>query len=799
MKDALINARILILMLLAIVPPGFAIAQEGWPVRFSIGEENYQLFAPQPESMNGNRFTARAAISMQRAQDAQPVFGAIWGDGKLELDRGSRLGRLIEFKVTDARFPGVDDTQELARLRQALSEAIPANAPPISMDWLVAALEEEQQASDQYVNDPPEIIYRDTPSALVFIDGDPLYEQLDATVPAGGDPLYNPRSQERIDRVVNTPFMILRLQNGAHYLHGSGMWFRSRSLDGPWQRDDNVPQELVRIADHFDESAALTTDDRPSRQTPEIIIRYAPAELIDVAGAPDLQPVQSTSLLTLTNTSRSIFMDIATQDYYFLASGRWFRSKDLRNGPWTFVPADKLPEEFRKIPEGSNRDVVLAHVAGTDAAREAARDASIPQTARVDRNNVDLRVTYEGAPTFERIQSTNVEYALNANTDVLRINGRYHVCDNGVWYEGSTPDGPWQVSTQVPEEVQSIPPSSPVYNVRYVYIYDHTPDVVYVGYTPGYLGSFVQHGVVIYGTGFYYQPWGGFWRPRPWTWGWNMYYDPWFGWGMGWGWGYGWVYPGWAMWRPYPYAWGWWGPYAWHPPCCYQPTNTVYGHRPSLTGGGRSGRSASQDVGRMAMSDDLYASTDRAGVTPTRVDRASAKAEQAATPVRQRGTSDHFTDAAGNVYRLDGDRTQRYENGGWSRLPGPEAPAGRAPTEQRQRPTRDQQTGHDRPIASPGSDRPIDQQTPSRTRSTEPYRIQRDRQRGIERQRSFEQRSPTRPPVKVTPRGGSRPSGVSPGRSPGRSPGGSVSPGGGGRSGGGSSPAPSRGGGGRNR
>src|SRR5690606_23844828 len=137
---------------------------------------------------------------------------------------------------------------------------------------------------------------------------------------------------------------------------------------------------------------------------------------------------------------RSVFMDISSQEYFFLASGRWFKTRDLSSGSWTFVPSDQLPEEFKAIPVGGDRDMVLAHVARTDAAREAARDASIPQTAKVDRRTASVEVTYEGSPEFERIAGTNVEYALYANTDVLRINGRYHVCDQGVWYEGDTPD-----------------------------------------------------------------------------------------------------------------------------------------------------------------------------------------------------------------------------------------------------------------------------------------------------------------------------------------------------------------------
>ena len=45
--------------------------------------------------------------------------------------------------------------------------------------------------------------------------------------------------------------------------------------------------------------------------------------------------------------------------------------------------------------------------------------------------------------------------------------------------------GPWAVSTDRPDEVDRIPPNSPAYNTKYVYIYDVAPDYVYMGYTPG--------------------------------------------------------------------------------------------------------------------------------------------------------------------------------------------------------------------------------------------------------------------------------------------------------------------------
>ena len=51
--------------------------------------------------------------------------------------------------------------------------------------------------------------------------------------------------------------------------------------------------------------------------------------------------------------------------------------------------------------------------------------------------------------------------------------------------------------------------------VTYVKVYDSTPEYVVVGYTPGYSGAYVRTAVVVYGTGYYYQPWIGSLLVRP--------------------------------------------------------------------------------------------------------------------------------------------------------------------------------------------------------------------------------------------------------------------------------------------
>ena len=129
-----------------------------------------------------------------------------------------------------------------------------------------------------------------------------------------------------------------------------------------------------------------------------------------------------------------------------------------------------------------------------------------------------------------------MQYAVNTDAEVILADGRYYACDQGVWYVADSPDGPWQVSETRPLGVDDIPPSCPVYDTRYVYIYDTTPSYIYMGYLPGYLGCYPYYGTVVYGTGYRYRPWHGrrHYYPRPCTWGFLPRYNPWLGrWGFG--------------------------------------------------------------------------------------------------------------------------------------------------------------------------------------------------------------------------------------------------------------------------
>jgi hypothetical protein len=499
---------------------------------------------------------------------SDPIFGAFWWEASVS-DNG-KLVRIQSLQVNNIKFPdGVDDAAT-ADIKSKLESAIPEMSISIAKDDIDNSLNNTQQQeklSSGFNNAPPKVIYTTKPSMLVLIDGQPKLQR---------------NATYGVDAVVNSPFTIVKNNDGRFYLYGGKLWYSAAAATGPYSYVSNVPDNLQQIetavknsknnsgnsnnSNNNDET--VTTN---SNVVPEIIVSTEPAELIQSDGEANFAPVENTGLLYVKNSSNDIFMDVNSQQYYVLLSGRWYRSPSIKS-QWQYIGADKLPGDFAKIPAGSTKDNVLASVAGTDEANEAIMDAAVPQTAKVDRRTASASVTYDGDPEFENINGTRLQYAVNASITVMRLDGVYYAVDNGVWFQSNRPTGPWEVSTSRPDDVDRIPPSSPAYNTKYVYVYDVTPDYVYMGYTPGYLNTYVYGPTIVYGTGYYYRPWyRNYYYARPFTWGFSMNYTPWYGWGFGGGFGYSWFDIGFGFnsWWGTGYRYGgWWGPSFYRPANC---------------------------------------------------------------------------------------------------------------------------------------------------------------------------------------------------------------------------------------
>lgn len=522
-------------------------AQTDWPKEIPLETGGrLVLYQLQPETITGNRLTARAAFSVREKRDDEPIFGALWLNAILNTDKAERRATLENIQLTEAKFPAEENQFQAETLRTILQRELPKWKLAIPLDELITTMDGTKLGNkDQFKNDPPEIMYSQQPTTLVVIDGEPFIK---------------PDTQLGVNRVLNTPFLLIQQPNdNLFYLYASPFWYQSTAILTGWTPVSKLPGWLKRLTRKIkkqekenQEIPVEDSDEEPVEPT-TIVVRTKPTELIQSVGQAQLAPIQGTNLLYMVNTEDAVFMDISSQRYYVVLSGRWYNAASL-NGSWQYIPADSLPADFARIPEGSAKDEVLAYVPGTEAAREAIQDAQIPQTAKVDRKKATCTVTYDGVPQFEPIEGTNLSVAVNASNPVLRANANYYCVEDGVWFIAANPAGPWVVSVERPNDVDRIPPSSSAYPVKYVYIYDVGPDYVYMGYTAGYSGCYVYGTTILFGTGYYYRPWyGNIYFPRPFTWGFSLHYNPWVGWHFGLG-------PGWFSFSPWVNFWRWWAP-----------------------------------------------------------------------------------------------------------------------------------------------------------------------------------------------------------------------------------------------
>lgn len=565
-------------------PPAAPIGTEGggdWPRVYVIGNTTNTVYQPQIESWDGYNLVARNAVAVQTADQPQPVYGVMHVKANTIVNKTERLVDIQNVRVVSADFPSAPDRQEeyLADLRLSF----PQEFQNIPLDHLTAGLavaQEQQKAATQPLdNTPPQIIFANRPSVLVYVDGAPAFRPVPGT---------------DLSRVINTRVLLLKdNQSGNLYLHVLNGYLSAPALNGPWQIAAPPPGATVaendaRQSQHVDLLAGQSgsTTQSPPQLTPDsaptVYVSTRPAELITFDGQPDYVPIPGTPLLWVNNTTADVFKSLADQNNYVLISGRWYRSPSL-NGPWQFLPADQLPADFAQIPDSSPKENVKASIAGTPQAQEAVIENSIPQSTQVAVNTQIQPPQFDNQPQIAPITGTSLSYVVNSDTPIIEVNPQsWYSCQNGVWYTSGSVNGPWAVANYVPPVIYSIPPSSPLYYVTFVHIYSSTPQYVNEGYTPGYMGAMVApDNTVVYGTGYNYQPWiGSVWFGPPVTWGFGcgLAWTPWFGWdftfGLGWSWGFNdrdfWCHPPSPWWGPYGHwgraSWGRmpaWGPGGW--------------------------------------------------------------------------------------------------------------------------------------------------------------------------------------------------------------------------------------------
>jgi hypothetical protein len=503
----------------------------GWPRQIISNGTKLVYYQPQiDEWRNYAVLDGRVAFALT-PKGGTEVHGVASVSCETVADKETHTAILKKINVTSVRFPSLEEGK-VSQIETLFRSIFPKSGEEISIERVLADLKDKNIAAKTVVvkNDPPPIFYTTSDAILLIVQGEPAL---------------SPISKTDLQFLINANWDVFyEKSKKAYFLLKEDTWLTANELKGPWSVTAALPKDMSKLpaGENFDDVKKMIPPKNKTGKAPQVFFSEKPAELIAVKGTPVYTAIPGTNLLYIANTESDVFIDNTTKEYFVLLSGRWFSTTDMK-GPWTYA-GDKLPKDFEKIPDSSDKAHVLASVPGTEEASDAVLMAQIPTTAIIDKAAAEAKakVMYDGGKsTFKKIDGTDMEYATNTQEKVIKSGDLYYLCFQAVWFMSKSPDGPWKTATTIPAEIYTIPPSSPVYNVTYVTQTEASETTVESNVGAGYFGAFIiTVGVaacIAYGTGWFYPPYM-FWvpgmlypyyRPYPFTYGAGFVYNPWTG------------------------------------------------------------------------------------------------------------------------------------------------------------------------------------------------------------------------------------------------------------------------------
>jgi hypothetical protein len=509
-----------------------------WPREHFQDGNQLIVYHPQVDDWkNFQDLSWRMAISMT-PKSGKTVVGVVEMKGTTSIDNVAKLVNISNPQVTGTDFPSLDKATA-DKMEQLFKTFVPPTFSISLYNLIASTPKKETPAGVQLNNEPPKIFAGFQPSILLSVNGEPVLSEVPNT---------------NLKFVVNTQWPLFFDQgNSAYYVAVGQQWLTASSLEGQWSPTKKLPADMSKVPQDKQWSALkkfIPPAANPKGAAPNVFYSDKPAEVILFDGQPAYAQIPDTQLEYATNTNSVVFVYKPTQQFYYLTAGRWFSAPDLK-GPWTYATPD-LPADFTKIPPSSPASGILASVPGTEEAKDAVLLAQVPTTMTVNAKEAatKVKVDYVGEPKFEPIKGTSMEYATNTQDKVIKIGDVYYLCLQGVWFMSPDSTGPWTTCTSVPQEIYTIPSSSPVYNVTYVTQTGNPDGTVTSNYTAGYLGTFIlgaaTGAILADGSGYWWPPYcyGGFYNPWPatycgayWGYGYHPYATPYYDYNTG---AYGW-------------------------------------------------------------------------------------------------------------------------------------------------------------------------------------------------------------------------------------------------------------------
>lgn len=555
-----------------------------WPQSATKDGIVYTVDKPSFTSVDGAqvKMTAPLQVTMD---DGSMMSGSVEVSATIapsDKDGDVELNRMV---VVSASLDGADDT---AKVQAALNTLLEKAALTVARATIVQDMDIEPVTTPGLSHAPPVIRVVEKPTVLLSIDGPPHSLPLGST---------------GWRYVTNTPFIVLLDPNSSWFLRlGQSDWRGARMINGPWQPVPAPPVEVVATlgtppqlppdVQRDQANAAKSQAATKAAVPPDVLVATQPTVLISLNGPPQLAAVCD-GVQGASNTNGVLLRTAAPDQWWTLASGRWFAAAAL-SGPWTYVAPGDLPKAFANLPATGQYTGALASVPNTTAAKEAVLANAEMRTVTIERAQATCGVTIQGQPNLAPIGGTALLFVTNASLPLVKSGQTYYCCDSAAWFSAPNVSGPWTLCDAVPDDVYKIPPSCPIFACTFVEVLGSTATSVSFGFTPGYMGTYMQDGTVVYGTGYAYKPadlGGGATQTYPTTYGSDPGYDPdsgtfapptadtyidsypavqpiylssgYCGWGWcgGWtsSWGYGWG--NWGYWNHWDRYWNNWHPY----------------------------------------------------------------------------------------------------------------------------------------------------------------------------------------------------------------------------------------------
>ena len=340
------------------VPADEAVASQSqlWPSRFHVGDDAFTVYPLQLERWERNRLDGRAAVAVQAAGADRPLFGVVSVSARTDVDPSSGMVTVHDIEASAGRFPtaGAHTAGYIDAVRRHLSML----TWQVSLDRLQADLAIDQSVehsqSQPLRNDPPPIVYVQSPTILVPIDGEPVLREVDDL---------------GLRRILNTrALMVLDERTNRYFLYIAGYWMEAPALDGRWTEAQVRPMALDAAKQQAEAEGTvdlLEDEASASPRAPKVIVSTGPTELVQTDGPPHYAPIGRTDLLFVTNSPNRLFLDLRTQMHYVLLAGRWYRTRSLARGPWDYVAGSDLPADFAIIPNGHPTESVRVAVPAT--------------------------------------------------------------------------------------------------------------------------------------------------------------------------------------------------------------------------------------------------------------------------------------------------------------------------------------------------------------------------------------------------------------------------------------------------